>query len=116
MDIIEKLHTHKKIWTPDLLFVASLLVLTSFGEYNRGFAIRFTHPNCAFSTTSQILVPLSYLLRFIKYIAANTPIRANKISKPGIGVALCCVALHCATLHYVAAYVSHCIAALRDAT
>jgi hypothetical protein len=106
MDIIEKLHTHKKIWTPDLLFVASLLVLTSFGEYNRGFAIRFTHPNCAFSTTSQILVPLSYLLRFIKYIAANTPIRANKISKPGIGVrriALCyvalrsgiCIALHC---------------------
>ena len=46
------------------------------------------------------------LLRLIKHIAANTPIIANKNSKPGIGVVL-----HCATLCYAVKYnVLHCIA------
>ena len=34
----------------------------------------------------QINGALSYLLRLIKYIAANTPIIANNNSKPGIDV------------------------------
>jgi len=39
-------------------FVASLLVLTSFGAHNTGYTVRYAHPNFDFVKTSYNPIPL----------------------------------------------------------